>query len=344
MNANFYNAIGNSLLSAQSDHFQYTENTQALYFSLSKSFGKRWEAKTGLRGENTQTKANSISTDQITERNYFKLFPTAYLSYKASENSTFSINYGRRIERPGFSQLNSARWYNNPKSYVTGNPFIQPRFTDNIEINYGYKSILNINLFAGKTKDDITQVIRHDIVDDVQIFRHENYANSKFAGSTITTNYNPFKFWEASAEVTFYYYEVNPFVDIYAPKYSGWGGYTVLNNSITLNKAKTFIASINYTYNYPSLGVGTATENSSFDIGFRYLALEKKLSLGLNFEDVFRKNFTTYENNTSGILQNFTQYYDTRLLRISLSYKFGNKNISVNKREGGNLEEKRRSN
>lgn len=344
VDANFYEALDNSLLSSQSDHFQYTENTQALYFSLSKTFGKKWEAKAGLRGENTQTKANSISTNQLTNRNYFKLFPTAYLSYKANENSTFSINYGRRIQRPGFSQLNPARWYNNPKSYVTGNPFIQPRFTDNIEFNYGYKSILNINIFAGRTKDDITQVIRHDVVNDAQIFRHENYANSKFAGSTITTNYNPFKFWEASAEVSFYYNEVNPFVDIYAPKYSGWGGYTVLNNSITLNKAKTFIASINYTYNYPSLGVGIATENSSLDAGFRYLAFDKKLTVGLNFEDIFKNNYTTYENYTSGIRQNFTQYYDTRLVRLSLSYKFGNNKISIKQRNIGNQDEKSRSN
>lgn len=344
VDAKFYNQNNSSLLSAQNDHFQYTENTQALYFSASKSFGKKWETKIGLRGENTQTKANSLSTNQEMDKNYFKLFPTVYLSYKPHRNYTFSANFGRRIQRPSFWQMNPARWYNSPKTYVTGNPFLQPRYTDGLEFNYSYKSLLIISTFFGKTKDDITQIIRHDTTDGSQFFRHENYASSKYASGSISLNYNPFKFWEASSEVSAYYNEVNPFVDIYASKYSGWGGYTSVNNTFIFNKAKTFSSSLNFTYNYPSIGVVASSSYSSLDIGFRYLTFEKKMMIGLNFEDVFRNNYMTASINTQDILQNFTQYYDTRLIRLSLTYKFGNNKVLVKQRGVGNQEEKNRSN
>ena len=232
----------------------------------------------------------------------------------------------------------------NPNAYTEGNPFLQPRFTDNLELGYSYKSLLSISAFIGKTKDDITQVIRHDTANETQFFRQENYANSKYAGSSISINYSPFKWWESTAEASAYYNEVNPFIDVYAPKYSGWGGYTSTTNTFTINKAKTLISSLNYTYNYPSVGVGFSSSYSSLDIGFRYLAFEKKMTIGLNFEDIFKSNYATTSLETQDILQTFKQYRDTRLIRLSLSYKFGNNKIQVKQRNIGNQEEKNRSN
>ncbi|MGQ8867529.1 outer membrane beta-barrel protein [Myroides sp. TSA_177.3] len=129
-----------------------------------------------------------------------------------------------------------------------------------------------------------------------------------------------------------------------AKRYSGWQGYIATNNILTLNQSKTFFVSTYYQYNSPSkVGYNTATSSSTLDVGFKYITLDKKLTIGVMFEDVFRKNFSIYQNFSSEILQNFKQYYDTRLFRFSLSYKFGNSKIVVNQRNIGNQEEKRRS-
>ncbi|SFN24653.1 Outer membrane receptor proteins, mostly Fe transport [Chryseobacterium oleae] len=343
--ADFYNQADNSVLSSQYDHFQYTENTQAVYLSLSKSFGEKWEAKAGLRGENTQNKSNSISTAQITERNYFKLFPTAYLSYKIDKDNTVSVNFGRRIQRPGFWEMNPAKWYQTPKSYTEGNPFLQPSFVYNLELNYSYKSLLNLNLYYGISKDKFSQLTFHDTANDIQIFRRLNYADGKYMGGTATVSYSPFSWWESSTDVSVSYRELTPYIDILQSKYSGWGGYTSTNNAFILNKAKTWSASLLYTYNYPAVaGYGTSSANSTLDIGFKYLAFEKKLTIGLAFEDILKKNIEKNQNNSSDIRQTFNQYYDTRLFRLSLSYRFGNNKISVEQSRTGNQEEKNRSN
>ena len=47
---------------------------------------------------------------------------------------------------------------------------------------------------------------------------------------------------------------------------------------------------------------------------------------------------------TNNIQIDYKNYYDVRLFRLSLVYKFGNKNINVEKKEVGNQEEKERTN
>ncbi|MCU7541711.1 outer membrane beta-barrel family protein [Riemerella anatipestifer] len=127
-------------------------------------------------------------------------------------------------------------------------------------------------------------------------------------------------------------------------KYSGWSGYTTSRNTFTLNSKKTLFASLNYEYSLPSKGIGTMSEYSSLDIGFKYLLLNKNLILGLNFNDIFRSSQPIYKEISQGILQSFSQYYDSQYVRFSLNYKFGNNKISVSSRASGNQEEKNRAN
>ena len=47
----------------QTNQFNYTENTQALYTSVSKKI-KKWDFQAGLRNEFTQTKGTSVVNNQ----------------------------------------------------------------------------------------------------------------------------------------------------------------------------------------------------------------------------------------------------------------------------------------
>ncbi|GIM52134.1 hypothetical protein CAPN004_11640 [Capnocytophaga cynodegmi] len=80
-------------------------------------------------------------------------------------------------------------------------------------------------------------------------------------------------------------------------------------------------------------------------MGIKYLAFDKKLTIALNANDIFKTNIMTYTRKIKqqGITESYRQYCDTRYVRLSLTYKFGNSKISVQKREGGNAEERGRS-
>lgn len=343
--SNFYNGDTGFLNSSQTDNFNYKEDIQAIYFSAGKPLGNNWEINAGLRGEKIQTNFNSFSTGQNFKNNYFKLFPTAYVLYKLNDNNTFSLNFGRRIDRPSYSSLNPARWYLNPNSYTEGNPFLQPTYSYTYELNYNYKELLSLNLSYADIKNDSGQLTYHDTKNVTQIFKILNYTNGRNMSATLSFNYDLFPWWSTSIYLATGYSEITPFVDILSSKYSGWNGYTSSNNTFILNNSKTLVGSIYYEYIYPSIsGFGRKTSSSTTYVGIKYLLLDKKLTLGINFEDIFRSDFSKYSNNSSNIQQSYKQYYDTRRFRFTLTYKFGNKNISIKKRDVGNDDEKNRAN
>lgn len=104
-------------LNQQEDQFTYRENTQALYFSGTKSWGEKWQVKAGLRAEATQNKGDSFSLNQTHCNKYSKLFPTVYVSYQLISNHDLTLKYSKRITRPSYGNLNPARWYLNTTSY-----------------------------------------------------------------------------------------------------------------------------------------------------------------------------------------------------------------------------------
>ncbi|WP_372483048.1 TonB-dependent receptor domain-containing protein [Elizabethkingia anophelis] len=333
------------LESNQSDEFTYNENIQSAYFSANRKFGTKWEGKAGLRAEFTENKGYSQQSNQTNKNNYIKLFPTFYLSYQHNKENTFSISYGRRINRPSYSNLNPARWYLNANSYEEGNPFLQPSFTTNIELSHSYKDLLTTTLSFSTTKNGFGQLTIHDLQNDIQSFIRRNYYDYNNFSWSEYINYTIFPWWNTSAEAAIYYTETKAYSEYLNPKYSGWGGYFSNTNDFTLNKRKTFLAQLIYEYTYPTIFNENRTDSySNLGIAIKLLFLEKKLQIVLNANNILGSDRIKTSNITQGINQNFRQYYDTQYVRLSLSYKFGNKNLNTRKKDTGNEEEKARSN
>ncbi|GET49324.1 TonB-dependent receptor [Capnocytophaga felis] len=329
------------------DHFIYTEDTQALYADWAKSFGKKWSVKAGVRGENTQTKGVSVLANNEThKRNFFKLFPTLYVQYQINENHSISASVNRRIFRPQFFSLNPGRQYINPKSYVVGNPFLLPSYSLGATLNYSFKNWLTLRLSYSDTEDSRTQITYHNpALEETQI-QWENFANSNQWSASMNINKNLFWWWEVSASMVVTYEDARPYVAVFPDKMTSWRGYQNLHNTFMLNENKTLQASVSYEYQFPwDDNTRKLSESSSLDFGIKYLTFDKKLTLALNINDILKTDIMTFTAHIEkqGITESYRQYYDTRYLRLSLTYKFGNSKISVQKREGGNAEERNRS-
>ncbi|MDO4783219.1 MAG: outer membrane beta-barrel family protein [Capnocytophaga felis] len=331
---------------AHNDHFLYTEDTQALYTDWAKSFGKKWSVKAGVRGENTITKGVSVSADQTHKRNFFKFFPILYVQYKINENHNISASVNRRIFRPQFFSLNPGRNYLNPKSYVTGNPFLQSSYSLGATLNYSYKHWLTLQLSYTDIEDNRTQITYHNPDLEETKIRWENFANTNRWSASVNINKNLFWWWEVSAYMRATYEDTRPYVDVFPDKMISWGGYQNLQNTFMLNESKTLQVNVSYFYQFPwDSGTRRVSESSSLDLGIKYLAFDKKLTLALYVNDIFKTEAMTFTSHIEkqGITESYRQYYDTRYIRLSLTYKFGNSKISVQKREGGNAEEHGRS-
>lgn len=329
----------------QLDYFTYNENIQAIYFSANRKFGTKLEGKIGLRTEFTQSKGYSETENKTNTNKYVEYFPSVYLSYLHDGENTFTLSYGRRVNRPSYSNLNPARWYLTPTSYEEGNPFLQPSFTSNFELSHSYRNFLTTTVSFSKTKNGFGQLTIHDVKYNMQAFVRRNYYNYNLFLLSEYINYNVFPWWTASAEGSVYYTETNTYTKYLEPKYSGWGGYFSTTNNFIFNENKTILGQLTYEYNFPTLfNENKIEEYSSLGIGLKLLLNRKKLQIAINANNILGTDRIKTSNTTQGVYQTFKQYYDTQYIRLSLSYKFGNKDISGDKRRTSNDEEKGRSN
>ncbi|MEJ5052213.1 outer membrane beta-barrel family protein [Chryseobacterium culicis] len=325
---------------AKSNLFDYNEKNYAAYVSAGKDLGEKWSVKAGLRYEYSQTNGFSPITLSKSENNYGKFFPTAYVSYKASQDNQFSINYSRRINRPYFRALDPFRWYSNPTTYYAGNPSLQPSFNHNIEFNYIFKNKFSAHLYYQRTKNNFDQISFLNGIDLISTY--ENYYNQNIYGINFNYTDTFFKIWESNISTSLSYNETQITRFNLVPK-NGQSFYYSLNNTFQLNKAKTFMLFVNYWHNLPSRdGSASIKGRASFDAGVKMSFVEKALQVNLSVSDIFKQSGFKADLYFTDNTQSFNNYWDARRMTLSITYNFGNQKVKSNKR-AINFEEKERA-
>ncbi len=149
----------------KSNHFLYRENINAAYVNMNREIGNL-SAQAGLRLENTINNGhqlgNAMKSDSSFTNNYTNLFPTFYLTYKFDSQAThqLGLNYGRRIDRPYYQDLNPfvSPW--DKFTYYTGNPFLKPSFNHSIQLSHTYRNKLTTMFTYSYSKDNVDETIR----------------------------------------------------------------------------------------------------------------------------------------------------------------------------------------
>lgn len=327
----------------QSNEFNYKENIQAIYLNGTKKLNEKWETQLGIRLENTQTEGFSTTLNQKNTNNYAKLFPTFYLTYTPNETNSFSINYNKRINRPSYNRLNPFRWYNNPFSYTEGNPFLQPSFSNNIELNYTLNDNWSNSVYYSHTDNGFEQITIVDNTDNIQKTIAQNYFKTTIIGISESYTYDKLKWLSSTFSFDWNYSKSASLIPITNQNLNGSNTYFSTSNDFNLNKKLLF--NISYWYNFK--GTSDLDKNNAYsqlDASIKYFCFDKKLQISFNVNDILSTNRPIYTSYTNNIQIDYKNYYDVRLFRLSLVYKFGNKNINVEKKEFGNQEEKERTN
>ena len=342
----YYNKIsGDAVLDKnQSNEFEYQENNQSFYVNGIKNLGSQFSFQIGLRMENIQTKGYSGTKDQTTVNNYLRLFPTFYLSYKKDENNSFLFNYGRRVNRPVFRDLNPFRAYLNSKSYSEGNPFLQPSYNDNFDFTYVYKGNLRTNLFFNITTDGFGVVFNSDPVTNIQIISRQNYFKEYYYGIGESYTVNVIPWWQSqnSAYLLGSKSVFNALVRA-TPKNSGQLYFTT-NNTFSLSAATKIQADYFYSSSVKR-GLYETGQLSGLNLGIKQSIFKNKLQLSMLLNDVFNTAYLKdYTSVVNGIKQVYGQNNSSRFFRFSLTYSFGNDKVSVKQRSTGNEDERRRTN
>jgi outer membrane receptor protein involved in Fe transport len=320
----------------RSNQFSYKEKIFAGYLTYSQKFNKL-QINAGLRFENTQSISNAVTVDSVVSRNYLKWLPSFSVSYAFNKSSELSFSYSRKLTRPVFSQLNPFRFYYSPLNYWIGNPYLQPSFTNQIKATYRYKNWVTA-FTIGKETDVMTRYPIYNPETNVLEFLGANLPYRNFASLETSFPVKITKWWNINTQFAGYYnYEFRPYLDeVFALKIYNYE--MRLNQVFSLPKGYT----INVFSNYES-----KTGNSLYIIKPRYTVdisvqkawFDNTLNAKISFNNIFDSYDQRLEFRHKQIIDNqFTHWWDTQKLILSLSYNFGNskyqmKNIQKSEEE-----------
>lgn len=334
-------SVYDSLLS---NEFLYDERTSAAYLSAQKKVSEKFDFQLGFRLERTNAMGISKTLEQANENDYFKLFPTLFSSYVHSEASKFTFSYGRRINRPGFRDLNPFRIYLNSKVYSEGNPFLQPSFSDNFSLQHSYLGIFSTNVFVNYLSNGYGTVFSADPVSQEQATIRLNFFQNLNYGISERINYEPKKWWSTQNQIFLLRSESRFNMEVDGVVQNGFQLYASSNHNITLSPKSQI--QLDMWYSSPTKSnLFEIGDTYSLSISWNHKFLANRLNLNIHLNDIF--NTASYDylaSEVNGVRSVYSQNYSSRHLRATVSYSFGNKKIRVSERAFGNEEERRRSN
>jgi outer membrane receptor protein involved in Fe transport len=330
----------------RSNHFIYDENVNALYLNYSKPLTKKLFGQFGVRVENTNAKGNQVITGEKFDRHYTQVFPTAYLQYKASEKHSFGLNYGRRIERPDYEDLNPFILFLDRYTFEQGNPNLQPQFAHNVELSHTFKGFLTTTLNYTNTTDIINEVLEQNTSRNETFVKKQNIAKQQQYGIAIAAGGQLKKWWSANIYGNVYYNKFEGIVNGDFISLSTTTGQFNLANQFKFGK--TWSAELSGFYTTPGLhGVFRIQGFGMMNMGISKQVMKGKGSIRFNIRDILYSQKIKGDIKYSNIDASFQQQRDSRQVALGFTYRFSKGKVNGNgqkRKTGGASEEQSRVN
>ncbi|NCU04810.1 MAG: outer membrane beta-barrel protein [Chitinophagaceae bacterium] len=321
----------------KTNHFIYKEDIHAAYINSSHE-GKRWSMQLGLRTEYTisdgRQLGNAVKPDSSFKRTYASLFPTAYLNYKldSAGNNILTLDYGRRINRPFYQDLNPFISPLDKFTYYVGNPFLLPAYTHNVQLSYSYKNKITVAFRYSSTLNNTNETI--EIKDGTYYSRPGNIGKITNISGSLQGDL-PIKKW-----LSFGYYTEVTNIHSQTNFYTGYldtkGTYWFIQPNFRFTFTRGWSAQIDGFYQTNI----TSNQFILLERGRLNAGVSKKL--GTAFTVRATANDILYTQINRGIINNLANTKanwrnanDTRVFTVSLAWRFG-KTISDTRRHNQN--------
>ncbi|GAA3952256.1 outer membrane beta-barrel family protein [Hymenobacter algoricola] len=324
----------------KTNHFVYRENINALYANLSKKV-EQVSIVAGLRAEQTNTTGTSLTTGQVTERNYLNLFPSLSLDYALSEKQQLNLAYQRRIDRFKLDVVNPFVTYVSQYYYFQGNPTIRPSISDNFSFTHVYHGELSTSINYSRHQNVLTEVYRpKDATAVLSTFENASRGESVDLMVSHSKQLLSNK-WSTNNTAALSY------ARIYSTAEAGLNAatptaYFVTNNSITLAKGLKLELYANYFLPW-RFGAYAFKSHYTTSLGVSKSVLQGAGNLTLNVSDAFNTLNSRYDVSSYGVNSTNITKAESQFVRLNFTYKFGNKNVksSKSRRQGTEAEQRR---
>ncbi|ENG5660726.1 TonB-dependent receptor [Flavobacterium psychrophilum] len=317
----------------------YKENVNALYTQFGSKIGK-FSYLFGMRYEDSHIEVNQLTSNIYKPKKYNNFFPSAFLTYQLSENSSISLNYSKRITRPRDRFINPFASYTSNINLFQGNPDINPALSDAYDIGYLHKwdkVTLSTSAYFNHTTNSF-QIVRKERGDQINgvpviINTPFNLAIEDKTGFEFTLNYN-FKKW----------FKLNGNFNFFNNKTTG--NYTYTNSQNTLKvqnfdfNTNTWFTRItskislpykidwqtNATYTAPQkYRQGTMNGVAAVNMGFSKDILKDMGTISINVNDVFNSRKRIQDLQLPTVNSYSEMQNRKRQITISFTYRFNKK-------------------
>jgi outer membrane receptor protein involved in Fe transport len=308
---------------SKNDDYKYNLYVGAAYGSYAlkiKDFG----IQAGLRMEYTNTDFTLKNTQENYVNNYVDFFPTLNLTQKIGSSNELGFNYSRRIRRPRARFLNPFVDYSDPMNLRSGNPELKPEYINAFELNYikyfASTSVTSSVFFRNAT--DVINMFRRIDSSGVSYSTFENIARENSYGVEMIVQSAFTKWWNNMASFSYFSTDLkgNDGTQEITNSSSSWTA------KIMSNIAIPKIVDVQLAYNYFGKRVmlqGSMEPLQSFDIALKKSFFENRFSVMLRVQDLFKTmKFSAVQSGT-GFTSSFNHNRNSRVLFLTLTYKFG---------------------
>jgi len=353
-------------ITAQNVNFSSRDQVYAAYANYSNRV-KNFGYQVGLRAESSNYEGNLKSKGQSFEIDFpISLFPSVFLSQKLSENDDLQLNYSRRINRPNFWQLFPFTDISDTLNISRGNPGLKPEFTNSIELSYSKIFKKNRDNFLASvyfknTTDLITRIQQREFVpaynDSLLVLSYVNANQSYVTGLELTSKTKMSKWWDLTANANIFTAKIDlkdqPDPDQFPSYFLKLNNIFKLSNSLSLQLSGDYQSKIISSpggtggggrgggfggggmFGGPSTAAqGYIRPNYSIDAGLRFEFLkEKKASLSLNINDIFRTRKYDSHTESAFFIQDSWRRRDPQVARLNFNWRFGKFDPNLFKRK-----------
>lgn len=345
----FFNIIDNTdvLDNGRSNSFVYTENINAFYTNYQITI-KKFDLQVGVRMENTNSEGDlktvtSNEEDKNVKRSYSDFFPSAGVTYNPHKNHSVALIYSSRIDRPNYQDLNPFEYKLDELSFRKGNPFLNPQYSNKVELSHTYKYTITTSVSWSRTDDFFAQ-IADTLPGGKGFLQPRNLATENVIGANFSASLQPTKWYSLYANAGV----INQAYD------ADFGNNKTINTSITSFNTymqHTFKLPYNFTFELSGWfntggvwgGSYKTEEQGSLDLGLQKKLFKDQATLKLSYTDLLKtapwKSINTY----AGIVSRANGNWESQQFRASLSWKFGNKQVkNIRQRTSGSESELKR--
>ena len=307
------------------------DNTQKEYIAdifaeVSKSFGERFSATVGLKGEYFKSDYAS-SRENMNLWNEGALFPTVSLSYTFSPRHILQFDISSDKTYPGYWQVSPQVTPLNSYSEVAGNPLLKPYRTYEGQMVYIFRQKYMLVAFCEYTPDYFAQLPYQSDTELKTVFRFENMDYSLEAGLAVIIPFNVGRFW--NSRITLRGWRMQEKNDnFHGVSYNreAYLGLAHMSNTFNLCDKPNLKMTIDGQYVTPGAIQGIYDLGSMYEIsaGLKWTFLNDRASLTLKGDDIFASSIPrTIKINQGNQWSRMRKLNDERCLKLSFVWKFG---------------------